>query len=192
MATQINENAVKILREKISKRENFFIKCSSEKDLQIVLKIIELPTHFKDALGEYPIYFRIAQEKIKDVIPANEAEGLDVKAPLSHFSFGYFTDNETWRFCGIFEKRYDWNVKQWNEYLSAGTEKRFSECVCCGTLFKDDDILYQGFYVLPEGTMLKPVCKKCAYALSDKVTDYYLDESGEPVIQIWKKGEGNK
>ena len=99
-------------------------------------------------------------------------------------------DNETWRFCGILNHHYDWNVSKWREYFGEDeSQSKFIRCHCCKAPFKGDESPYAGFF--PEddkGFTLRIICKECAYEVSDKVIDYSLDENGEVKVNEWVKG----
>lgn len=100
-------------------------------------------------------------------------------------------DNETWRFCGILNHHYDWTVSKWQDYFKDGeTEDKFKECHCCKTPFKGNEFPYAGFFPEDEkGFSIRIVCKECAYKVSDKVTDYSLDENGDVKVTEWKRGD---
>lgn len=100
-------------------------------------------------------------------------------------------DNETWKFCGFFNHHYDWAAKDWRKFIGekpSDEDSVFHKCFCCEKTFTDNDIIYAGMAFVEEGNgyQLKSFCKKCAYKISDKVTDYDL-VNGEVEITTWEK-----
>ena len=90
-------------------------------------------------------------------------------------------DGHSWRFSGILTQNYNWVSKDWIDYFS-GSSKRIDICYCCDKKFNDNEILYAGFFDSDKGygKEIQFICKCCAYKISDKVTDYKLDEDGNP------------
>lgn len=85
-------------------------------------------------------------------------------------------DKETWRYVGMFDRHPDWTVKHWREQQEkySGAENPYITCPCCGKPFGDNEYPYMGAFKVPVPVgnyRFRIICKKCAYRISDKVTE---------------------
>lgn len=89
-------------------------------------------------------------------------------------------EGHSWRVCGILDKHYDWTAKGWIDSWVLSEPNPFVSCHCCNKVFDDDEILYQGFFTVDDhnNQQLFSLCRKCAYEISDRVTDYELLTDG--------------
>lgn len=94
-------------------------------------------------------------------------------------------DKESWKFCGILEHHYDWNVRQWREYFGDMDNQKFEKCYCCGKQLHDKEKPYAAFMPDGIGFQIQTICKCCAYRISDKVTDYEANEKGDVKVVEW-------
>lgn len=129
-----------------------------------------------------PFVLRFAKGKFVELIPADELEGVKMPYAARGFAFAKIQNGEAWRYCGMFNRHYDWTAKQWrDDYASFdGKDNPFIECFECGEKFDDDAPVYAAFTeVETERYRLRMFCRHCAERLADKLTDYKILPNGE-------------
>lgn len=183
----------------INNKKNAFIECADKEDYKVFKDVLDECKCDSTAITnaesrckvpfEFPVVIRISNGIVQDIIIKNDLQGLDIKYAVKGFTIGTLVSRHSWRMCGCFSKHYDWTAKDWIASWGLNSSNPYLHCFNCGKKFDDDEILYQGFFKVDENgnSQLKSICKKCAYELSDLVTDYEYLGNDEIEVVEWKR-----
>lgn len=186
----INEQNLEKLMCIVRDEGNVFIQINDFEDYTAVRDV--LPELKADCVVEFPMIVRIGKGKVKDIMPKSEYpdDGGKPHCAIRGFTCNSLKDSYAWRHCGMFDRHYDWKAREWREnyaqYSSDEEPNPFIKCYHCGNPFADDDFVYDGFFKTADGNgnfQLRILCKKCAYELANRVTDYVLLPDGNIKIE---------
>lgn len=183
----IDKERIFKLNKLIEDKGNGFVLCRSVSDFDAIRSVV------KDLIPDnisFPFYIRIGQGKVKDIINEEDAEGLDLTVRYKYFTYGELCDKHSWRYCGGFNACYGLTAKQYRDDMFQFDKDCtfFDSCHNCGKTFDDDEILYEGFFSEKGGGFKRRcLCKKCAYAISNRVTDYEGTSEENVKVTEWRK-----
>lgn len=190
LAWRVLEKNAEHLRRIVNCGGNGFVYIADQSDLDVFRQIVGDGKRY-----EFPYAIRIGHGMAKDHITKDELKELRMSYIATPLTAGGLRDNHSWRLCGAFDKHYDWTAQQWQESWCLEEDKNpYCTCKHCGKTFEDDEIIYQAFTKSETGIGygLVSICRDCAYGMSDKVTDYDLNEKGEPLLKEYHKGDDGR
>lgn len=190
-----NEEAISKLRKLVSEQKNGFAECRTPAEFGTVER--ELRNHPVPLLPfpqSFPCLIRLGCGKPKEVILYEEYKGLTIYPKISGLVTGELQEGHSWKYYSSLNEddAPDYSTKalkaEWHQFHDEKDECPFDVCFGCGKQFEDDEIPYAGLFTETIGYRMRCICKKCAYQISEKVTDYEITSDGELRVKEWTKG----
>lgn len=196
---QIIQENVEKLRKAVENKNNLFVKCRSFSEFDVIKDIIfqrrETYPYSLDTKGlimYFPCWIRIARGEVRELISDDEMKGVSFyDGSISDFVENELVDGHSWKYCGMLDEQYGVGAmklaKDYAEFYADESENPFIKCFECGKPFKPTETPYQGAFTVKNGVKFRCICRKCAYTMSVKVTDYTLDTANRVEVKEWTK-----